>query len=187
MNPWDLKVGQLVGYRPRGGKWRARVTAVEREGKCFFAEIPVMDEDGHPIRYEEPPAIANAILDYENYYVVKEVDGRATEPWLAARLDHQDLAAAWKALAARIGLKEPYYGALAALVERWAPEDGRGDFLDDLLVFLHAVWRAGEASENAECIRLLEKRCRDKGIGCLAHCTHPEDSAAIRERLREPS
>ena len=184
MSPWQFKVGQLVGYRPRGPKWRARVTAIERDGKPFLAEIPVVDENGEPIRYDDPPAVVNPILDYENYYIVEDLKGNATEPWLAARLDHQDLGAAWKALAERIGVREPYYQALASLMERWAPVESRGDLLDDLLVLLHAAWRAGAGTENAECARLLEKRCRDRGVICLAECTHPDDAAAIRERMR---
>lgn len=186
MSPWELKVGQVVGYRPRGPKWRARVTAVERDGKPFMAEIPVVDEQGEPIRYDDPPAFVNPIIDYEGYYIVEDVDGKgATEPWLAARLDHQDLGQAWRAFAERIGLKEPYYSALATLVERWAPPERRGDILDDLLVLLHAAWRAGAAAENSEIARMLEKRCLDRGVSCLAHCTHPEDAAAVRSRLRE--
>ncbi len=185
MTPWQFKVGQTVGYRPRGEKWRAKVTAVERDGKCFLAEIPVVDETGDPIRYEDPPAFVSEILDYEGYYIVEEVDGKGTDPWLAARLDHQDTGAAWKSFAARIGVKDPFYQSLATIMEKWATERQRGEFLDDLLVLLHASWRAGMATENSEVARLIEKRCNDRGMGCLAHCTHPEDIQAVRRRMRE--
>lgn len=186
MSPWEFKVGQVVGYRPRGQKWRARVTAIEREGKPFLAEIPIVDENGDSISYEDPPAFVNPIIDYENYYLVENVDGKsATEPWLAARLDHQDLAQAWKAFAERVGLKEPFYSALATVMERWAPPERRGDLLDDILVLLHAAWRAGAGAENSEIARMLERRCQERGVVCLAHCTHPEDAAAVRNRLAE--
>jgi|SRR5579871_1790434 hypothetical protein len=185
MTPWEFKVGQLVGYKPRGEKWRARVTAVERDGKLFLAEIPVIDEKGDPIRYEDPPAFVSEIWDWENYFLVENVDGKGTDPWLAARLDHEDTGAAWKSFAQRIGIKEPFYQALATVMEKWSPEKNRGDFLDDLLVLLHASWRAGMVTENAEVVRLLEKRCSDRGIICLAHCTHQEDAQAVRRRLRE--
>ena len=185
MSPWEFKIGQLVGYRPRGPKWRARVTAMEREGKPFLAEIPVVDEEGAGIRYDDPPAFANPIFDYENYFLVEDVDGKSTEPWLAARLDHQDLAQAWRAFAERIGLKEPYYQCLATVVEKWSPPESRGDILDDLLVLLHAAWRTGAAAENAEAARLLERRCQERGVICLAQCTHREDADAVRARMRE--
>lgn len=187
MSPWEFKIGQLVGYRPRGTKWRARVTAIERDGKSHLAEIPVVDEEGETIRYEDPPAFVNQIVDYENYFLVENVDGKPTEPWIAARLDHEDMRGAWKAFADRIGVKEPFYQVLATVMEKWSPEEGRGNLLDDLLVLLHAAWRAGAASENTECARLLEKRCGERGIACLAHCTHPEDAAAVRRRAKELS
>jgi|FLYK01.1.fsa_nt_gi hypothetical protein len=183
MSPWEFKIGQLVGYRPRGEKWRARVTAVEYAGKCFMAEIPVVDESGQPIRYEDPPSFVSPIIDYENYYLVEDVNGKATEPWLAARLDHEDPAGAWKAFVERIGLKEPYYQALATVMEKWAGEGRRGEFLEDLLVLLHAAWRAGAAIENAECAKLLEARCRSLGPACTGECTHLGDAQAIRERM----
>ena len=183
MAPWEFKIGQLVGYKPRGEKWRARVTATEREGKPFLAENPVIDENGEAILYEDPPSYVNPIIDYENYYLVEDMTGSGTDPWLAARLDHQDMAAAWKAFADRIGIKEPYYQALATVMEKWAPEDRRGDLLDDLLVLLHAAWRGGRYTENGECARLLKKRCDERGTICLAHCTHPDDVKAIEERL----
>lgn len=185
MSPWEFKVGQIVGYRRRDPRWRARVTAMEKDGKPFLAEIPVVDEQGEPIRYDDPPAFVNPIIDYEGYYLVQDVDGKGTDPWLAARLDHEDTAAAWKTFAERIGVKEPYYQALATLLEKYSLEKGRGEFLDDLLVLLHAAWRAGASTENADCARLLEKRCSERGIICLAHCTHSEDAAAIRKRMRE--
>jgi hypothetical protein len=185
MSPWEFKVGQLVGYKPRGQKWRARVTAVERDGKCHLAEIPVVDEQGEPIRYDDPPAFVNDIVDYENYFLVQNVDGKGTDPWIAARLDHEDTGLAWRTFAERIGVKEPYYQALATLMEKWSPEGQRGEFLDDLLVLLHAAWRAGTSTENSECARLLEKKCNERGIICLAHCTHSDDAQAIRRRIRE--
>lgn len=185
MSPWELKIGQLVGYKPRGQKWRARVTAVERDGKHFLAEIPVVDEEGDPIRYDDPPSFVNVIMDFENYFIVEDVDGKATDPWIAARLDHEDTGGAWRAFAERIGIKEPYYQALATLVEKWSTEGKRGEFLDDVLVLLHAAWRAGSAAENAECARLLERRCGERGLGCLEHCTHPEDAGAVRRRMKE--
>lgn len=187
MTPWELKVGQIVGYLGRGPKWRARVTVVERNGKHYMAEIPIVDENGDPIRYDDPPTDVSIIADFENYYVVENVDGVGTDPWLAARLDHQDVSDAWKNFAAKIGIKEPYYQALATVIERWAPEGSRGQFLDDLLVLLHASWRAGMVTENSECARLIEKRCSDRGIGCLAHCTHQDDVRAVKKRLREGS
>lgn len=182
MAPWEFKIGQVVGYRPRGEKWRARVTATERDGKPFLAEIPVVDENGESILYEDPPAFVNPIIDYENYYLIEDLNGSGTDPWLAARLDHDDIAHAWKAFAEKIGIKEPYYQALATLNEKWAPEGKRGEFLDDLLVLLHAAWRAGRYTENVECSRLLKKRCDDRGVICLAHCTHSEDVKAIEKR-----
>lgn len=185
MSPWEFKVGQVVGYRPRGDKWRARVTAVEEEGKCHLAEIPIIDEHGESIRYDDPPTFVNRIMDYENYYMVEDVNGVATEPWIAARLDHADSHGAWKAFAEKIGIKEPYYQALATVMEKWAPEDQRGEFLDDLLVLLHACWRSGMAAMNTEAARLLQKRCDERGIGCLAHCTHLEDAKAIKHLMKE--
>jgi hypothetical protein len=179
-----MKVGQIVGFTPRGLKWRARVTSIERDGKSSFAEIPIVDEAGEPIRYEDPPAFVNPIVAYEQYYLVEDVKEFSTEPWLAARLDHQDLAQAWKALAERLGLKEPYYQMLSSVMERWAPPERRGDLLDDLLVLLQASWRAGAAGENAEAARLLDQRCLERGGHCLASCTHPEDAEAIRRRMR---
>lgn len=160
MSPWEFKVGQVVGYKPRGEKWRARVTAIERDGKPFVAEIPVIDEVGEAIQYDGPPSIANPIWDYENYYLVEDVSGTTTEPWLAARLDHQNLAAAWKSLAERVGLREPYYQALATLMERWAPVERRGDLLDDVLVLMHAAWTAGAGAAYTDCMRFLEQHGR---------------------------
>lgn len=186
MSPWELKVGQIVGYKPRGEKWRARVTAIEREGKSFLAEIPIVDEEGDPIRYEDPPTFVSPIHDYENYYLVANVAGNGTDPWLAARLDHEDTGNAWKTFADRIGIKEPYYQALATLMEKWASESKRGEFLDDVLVLLHAAWRAGMFTENSECARLIEKRCHERGMICLAKCTHSEDVEAIKRRIKEP-
>lgn len=183
MSPWEFKIGQVVGYKPRGDRWRARVTALDH-GKPFLAEIPIVDQDGDPIRYEEPPTDINPILDYENYYIVDDVNGLSTDPWLAARLDHQDNASAWKDFAEKIGLKEPYYQALGMVMEKWSQEGQRGDILDDLLVLLHAAWRAGAATENKECERLIQKRCDDHGIGCVENCTHTEDVKAIKERRR---
>lgn len=184
MRPWEFKMGQVVGYRPRGEKWRARVTAIDRDGKPFLAEIPIVDEGGEAIRYEDPPGCVNAIIDYEQYYLVKDVNGSATDPWLAARLDHEDTGTAWKAFAAKVGVKEPYYQALSTLLEKWVPEGARGEFLDDILVLLHASWRAGMAADNADCVRLLQKRCDEKGAICLAHCSHPEDIKALKILLR---
>lgn len=184
MSPWEFKIGQVVGYKPRGEKWRARVTAMEDGGKPFLAEIPIVDESGDPIRYDEPPTHINPILDHANYYIVQEVNGLSTDPWLAARLDHDDKANAWKAFAGKIGLKEPYYQALAMVMEKWSSEGQRGDILDDLLVLLHAAWRAGAATENKECERLIQKRCEDRGMGCLGECTHSEDVKAIKDRRR---
>lgn len=185
MHFWEFKIGQVVGYHPRGEKWRARVTAMEQDGKPFLAEIPIMDEQGEPIRYEEPPTHVSPILDYENYYLVENVNGVTTDPWLAARLDHDDKGNAWKEFARKIGIKEPYYQALATIIEKWSFEGQRGEFLDDLLVLLHAAWRAGAVTENRECERLLQKRCDDRGVICLAHCTHPEDMKAVKERRRD--
>lgn len=167
MSPWEFKVGQLVGYGPRGEKWRARVTAGERDGKPYVAEIPVVDEAGEPIQYDGLPSVANPILDYENYYLVEDVGGTKTEPWLAARLDHQNLAEAWKALAERIGLREPYYQALATFMERWAPLERRGDLLDDILVLMHAAWSAGAGTAYADCVRLLEEKGRIEEVQAI--------------------
>lgn len=185
MAPWEFKIGQIVGYKPRGDKWRARVTAIEEDGKPYLAEIPVMDEKGESILYDDPPSFVNRIYDYENYYLVEDLRGSGTDPWLAARLDHADVGDAWKAFAEKIGIKEPYYQALASVVEKWSEEGRRGEFLDDLLVLLHASWRAGRYSENVECARLLKKRCEERGIICLAHCTHSEDVKAIEKRVWE--
>ncbi len=185
MSPWEFKIGQIVGYRPRGDHWRARVTATERDGKPFLAEIPIVDDGGDPIRYDDPPAFVNPIIDYENYYLVENLNGSGTDPWLAARLDHKDADNPYKAFAEKIGIKEPYYQAMATLIEKWVAEGNRGEFLDDLLVLLHASWRAGMAADNSECARLLEKRCQDKGVICLAHCTHPEDIKAVKGLLRD--
>ena len=182
MSPWEFKIGQIVGYKPRGDKWRARVTATERDGKPFLAEIPIVDENGDQVQYDDPPAFVNPIIDYENYVLVQNLNGNGTEPWLAARLDHADMGHAWKAFSERIGIKEPYYQALATLMEKWALEEKRGEFLDDLLVLLHASWRAGVAAENLECASMLQKRCNERGVICLAHCTHPEDVKAIEGR-----
>lgn len=184
MSPWEFKIGQIVGYKPRGEKWRARVTAIEEEGKPFLAEIPIVDEQGEPIRYDEPPSDVAPILDYENYVLIENVNGQSTDPWLAARLDHEDKSTAWKAFAEKIGIKEPYYQALATMIEKWSSEGQRGDIMDDLLVLLHAAWRAGSAAENKECERILQKRCDERGIICLANCTHPDDIKAVRERRR---
>lgn len=187
MTPWEMRVGQLVGYKHRSAKWRARVTAVERDGKHYLAEIPVVDDDGEPIRYDDPPAFVNEIYDFENYYLIEDINGKGTDPWLAARIDHADVGGAWKSFAAKIGIKEPYYQALATLIDKYAPEGQRGEFLDDLLVLLHASWRAGMTTENSECARMIEKLCSDRGIGCLAHCTHREDSQALRKRMKDHS
>ena len=89
MSPWEFKIGQIVGYKPRGDKWRARVTAMEEDGKPYLAEIPIVDEDGETIRYDEPPSHVNPILDYVNYVLIENVNGKSTDPWLAARLDHE--------------------------------------------------------------------------------------------------
>jgi hypothetical protein len=183
MKPWDFKMGQLVGYKPRGERWRARVTALEKDGKPYLAEIPVVDDQGEPISYEDPPAFVSPILDYENYYLVEDVAGK-TDPWLAARLDHQDVGAAWKHFAEKVGVKEPYYQALATIMEKYVAEGRRGEFMDDLLVLLHASWRAGMASENSDCARLLRQRCDNRGMNCMPHCTHLEDVEAIRARMR---
>lgn len=185
MTPWEMKVGQLLGYKPRGSKYRARVTAVERDGKHYLAEIPVVDDDGEPIRYDDPPPFVAEIYDFENYYLVEDIDGKATDPWLAARIDHADVGLAWKNFAAKIGLKEPYYQALAMVIEKWAPEEQRGEFLDDLLVLLHASWRAGMSTENSECVRLIEKLCNDRGISCLTNCTHREEAQALKRRMKD--
>lgn len=181
-----MKIGQLVGYAPRGPQWRARITAIERDGQSYLAEIPVVDEHGEPILYEEPPPFVSRILDYEHYFLVEDVKGVPTEPWLAARLDHKDLELAWKSLADRIGLREPYYHILSSVLERWAPPEQRGDLLDDLLVLLHAAWRTGASTENAEVARLIDRICQDRGAICLSRCTHPEDAQAIRNRGKEP-
>lgn len=187
MTPWEMKVGQLLGYRPRGPKWRVRVTAIEREGRHYLAEIPVVDEDGEPIQYDDPPTIVSEIFDFENYYLVLDVDGKGTDPWLAARIDHADVGEAWKSFAAKIGIKEPYYQLLATIIEKWSEEGRRGEFMDDILVLLYAAWRAGTATENAECARTIEKLCNDRGVSCLAHCTHREDSQALRKRMKDRS
>lgn len=183
MSPWEFKIGQVVGYHPRGEKWRARVTAIDREGKPFLGEIPITDENGESIYYEDPPAFVNPIIDYENYFLINDLEGSGTDPWLAARLDHKDIDLAWKIFAERIGIKEPYYQALAVVTEKWAPEERRGELLDDILVLLHAAWRAGRYTENSECSRLLKKRCDERGAICLAHCTHSEDVKAIEKRI----
>lgn len=184
MSPWELKVGQVLGYRPRGEKWRARVTAIEQDGKCFMGEIPVRDEWGNEISYDEPPASVSPIFDYENYYIVEDVKENTTDPWIAAKLDHQDPLDAWKVFSERIGIKEPYYQALASITEKWASEGRRGEFLDDLLAFLYSAWRTGALSENSECAKLIEKRCKERGGMCLADCTHAADEKAIRDRVR---
>jgi hypothetical protein len=158
---------------------------MEREGKPFLAEIPIVDESGISICYDDPPSAVNPIMDYENYYVVEDVKEPGSDPWIAARLDHNDVGHAWKAFSDRIGIKEPYYQALATLLEKWVPEKGRGEFLDDILVLLHASWRAGRYAENTECARLLKRRCEEKGAICLAHCTHPEDVRAVEKRIWE--
>lgn len=185
MSPWEFKIGQIVGYRPRGDKWRARVTAMEEDGKPYLAEIPIVDEDGEPIRYDEPPSHINPILDYVNYVLIENVNGKATDPWLAARLDHEANPGAWKAFAEKIGIKEPYYQALATVVEKWSQEGQRGDILDDLLVLLHAAWRAGASAENRECERIIKTRCDSRGVVCIGECTHPDDMKAIRDRRKE--
>lgn len=185
MSPWEFKIGQVVGYRPRGDKWRARVTAMEEEGKPFLAEIPIVDETGDQIRYDEPPSHVSPILDYENYFIVEDVNGLSTDPWIAARLDHEDKGSAWKAFAEKIGLKDPYYQALAMVMEKWSPEGQRGDILDDILVLLHAAWRAGASTENRECERILQKRCDERGVICLGNCTHAEDIKAIKGRRKD--
>lgn len=185
MSPWEFKIGQIVGYTPLGDLWRARVTMMEDGGKPFLAEIPIIDRAGDPIQYDEPPSHISPILDYPNYYLVQDVNGKTTEPWLAARLDHEDPGHAWRAFAEKIGIKEPYYQALATIMEKWSPEGQRGEFLDDLLVLLHAAWRAGGATENRECERLIQKRCDERGVICLAECTHPDDIKAIKQRRKD--
>jgi hypothetical protein len=158
---------------------------MEREGKPSLAEIPIVDESGIGICYDDPPSAVNPIMDYENYYLVEDVKEAGSDPWIAARLDHNDVGHAWKAFAERIGIREPYYQALAMVIEKWVPEKGRGEFLDDLLVLLHASWRAGRYQENVECARLLKKRCDERGAICLINCTHSEDVQAIEKRLWE--
>lgn len=170
MSPWEFRIGQIVGYRPRGEKWRARITAIERDGKPFVAEIPVVDEFGESIQYDGPPSIANPVWDYENYYLIEDVSGITTEPWLAARLDHQNLVEAWKSLAEKVGLKETYYQVLATVMERWAPLERRGDLLDDILVLMHAAWSSGERAAYADCIHFLERIGRS------------EEAQSIKER-----
>lgn len=90
MSPWELAIGQIVGYKPFGPKWRGRVTAIERDGKCHYAVIAVVDREGFPILYGKPPKRPDLIVDCENYYLV-EHSVQMTDPWLAARLDHGDL------------------------------------------------------------------------------------------------
>lgn len=182
MSPWEMKPGQIVGYKPFGNLWRARVTALDPDGKPYLGQIPIVDEAGDPITYEDPPSFVAPVVDYPNYFLVEDVKGAPTDPWLAARLDHEDTGVAWKKFAERIGLREPYYQALGAVMEKWASEGNRGAFLDDLLVLLHASWRAGSAGENEEIARLLRKRCDDRGMICMAHCTHSDDIKAIRDR-----
>lgn len=90
MSPWELAIGQVLGYRPFGPKWRGRVTALERDGKCLYAVIPTVDDEGKPIRYERPPSGAGPIADVENYFIVEQAV-QMTDPWIAARLDHEDI------------------------------------------------------------------------------------------------
>lgn len=90
MSPWELAIGQIVGYKPLGPKWRGRITAVERDGKCHYAVIPVVDAAGVAIVYEHPPKDVQLVLDYGNFYLVEQAV-QMTDPWLAARLDHEDL------------------------------------------------------------------------------------------------
>jgi hypothetical protein len=71
------------------------------------------------------------------------------------------------------------------VVEKWSTEGQRGDILDDLLVLLHAAWRAGAASENRECERIIKTRCDSRGVVCIGECTHAEDMKAIRDRRKE--
>lgn len=183
MSPWEFRIGQLVGYKPRGVHWRAKVTAVERDGKPFLAEIPVVDEEGKPIEYKEPPKVINLIADFGNYYLVEQAKG-GIDPWLAARLDHDDDGGMGrKKLAERLGLKEPYHEALATVIGKWGKDHPR-ELLDDLLVFVHASWNAGRIHENGECAKLMIDRCAERGVACCANCTHYEDAAAIRGRMK---
>lgn len=182
MSPWEFRAGQVVGYTPSGSLWRAKVTAIDPSGKPYLGQIPIVDEEGNSITYDDPPSYVAPIVDYANYYLVEDVKGPPTDPWLAARLDHADTGVAWKNFAEKIGLNDGYYQAMGALMEKWAGEGKRGEFLDDLLVFLYACWRAGSAAENEEIYRLLKKRCEDRGTICLAHCTHPDDMKEVRKR-----
>lgn len=90
MSPWEFAIGQVVGYKPYGPKWRGKVTVLERDGKPVFAIIPTIDQEGHPIRYDKPPSTAMPIVDVQNYFLV-EATVQMTDPWLAARLDHEDI------------------------------------------------------------------------------------------------
>lgn len=90
MSPWELAIGQVLGYRPFGPRWRCRVTAIERGGKCLYAVIPTVDGEGKQIRYERPPSGASPIADVENYFIIEQTV-QMTDPWLAARLDHEDI------------------------------------------------------------------------------------------------
>ena len=64
MSPWEFKIGQIVGYKPRGDKWRARVTAIEEEGKPYLAEIPIVDEDGELIAMHFATVIGETVWDW---------------------------------------------------------------------------------------------------------------------------
>jgi hypothetical protein len=184
MSPWEFRIGQTVSYRPRGKKWRAKITAVERDGRPFLAEIPVVDEHGTPVLYEEPPGSVNLVTDFENYDLVDQSEN-AADPWLAARLDHDDDGGVGrKKLAERLGTRPSFNEAIGAILEKWAPSRKR-ELLDDLLVLLHATWWSGRQRENGECARLLIDRCAANGVICCAHCTHYEDAAAVRSRMKE--
>jgi hypothetical protein len=41
--------------------------------------------------------------------------------------------------------------------------------------------REGKAAAFVEAMRVIQAQCEKKGTGCLAHCTHQESVAAIRE------
>jgi hypothetical protein len=184
MSPWEFKVGQVVGYKPHGSRWRAKVTAVEREGKPFLAEIPIVDQEGIPIEYETPPTTVNPITDFENYYLIEQNDGEL-DPWLAARLDHNDDAGMGRQrLAERLGIAKPFHEALGTLVKKWGNGRNR-ELLDDLLVFIFASWTEGKRAENADCVRLLIDRCAQRGVECCVTCTHSDDARVIGLRMKK--
>lgn len=90
MSPWEFAIGQIVGYKPFGPKWRGRVTAIEREGKYHYAVIPVVDGNGIAIVYEQPPKKVQPIIgDFENYFLI-EGGPQLSDPWIASQLDHED-------------------------------------------------------------------------------------------------